>query len=249
MTDSPDIFAAIDAAVGCQQCTGPLGDSPSGDFCSDDCQTAWHTERADQLTGYREPYEHPDGLPGIGSTFYSTTADRDPRPVPDIWLTVIPGVGVFFAVGQRPEFRLPPETADLAADWRAVRTAAVAADTDTQRAAVVLRAASLRTRSNAVITDALRHITDGIGSALAQFAEAIGPVLASFHDGLQRAFGATPGGVAHRHPHSRAECTTAADQRPAWPGQGWPSPRHHDVRPSTAPATTARPRTPRSGHR
>lgn len=39
-----DILAAIDAAVGCQQCEGEL--TVSNDFCSPDCQRAWHAERA-----------------------------------------------------------------------------------------------------------------------------------------------------------------------------------------------------------
>jgi hypothetical protein len=36
-----DIIDRIDAAVGCQQCGGPLGASPSDDFCGEDCQSAW----------------------------------------------------------------------------------------------------------------------------------------------------------------------------------------------------------------
>ena len=38
-----DILAAIDAATGCQYCEGVLGSSPSGDFCSEECQYAWHS--------------------------------------------------------------------------------------------------------------------------------------------------------------------------------------------------------------
>ena len=52
---SPDMHAAlsaIDDAIGdksgggCQQCAGPLGVSPSAEFCSEDCQQAWHEARA-----------------------------------------------------------------------------------------------------------------------------------------------------------------------------------------------------------
>jgi hypothetical protein len=50
-----DILAAIDAAVGCQQCGSPLGGSPSTDFCSSGCQEAWHAARSDELVGYEEP--------------------------------------------------------------------------------------------------------------------------------------------------------------------------------------------------
>lgn len=54
-TDGVDILAAIDAALCCQHCGGPFGVSPSADFCSDDCQQAWHAARSDELVGYREP--------------------------------------------------------------------------------------------------------------------------------------------------------------------------------------------------
>lgn len=37
-----DILATIDAATGCQQCGGPLGDSPSDDFCRERCRMAWY---------------------------------------------------------------------------------------------------------------------------------------------------------------------------------------------------------------
>ncbi len=54
-TGDVDILAVIDAALGCRQCGGPLGDSPSTLFCSDDCQRAWHAARSDHLVGYQEP--------------------------------------------------------------------------------------------------------------------------------------------------------------------------------------------------
>jgi hypothetical protein len=44
----PDVdttLTAIDQALdGCQHCGGPLGHSPSPDFCSEDCQHAWHAD-------------------------------------------------------------------------------------------------------------------------------------------------------------------------------------------------------------
>lgn len=40
-----DIIAAIDQAVGCQQCGNPLGSSPSSDFCSEYCQRMWQASR------------------------------------------------------------------------------------------------------------------------------------------------------------------------------------------------------------
>ena len=45
----PDILDRIDAAVGCQQCGGPLDGSPSGDFCTEDCQDIWHAGQVGAL--------------------------------------------------------------------------------------------------------------------------------------------------------------------------------------------------------
>lgn len=56
---SGDILDRIDAAIGCQQCAGPLGDSPSSDFCSPDCLEGWHGRRVEPLTGYEEPWDLP----------------------------------------------------------------------------------------------------------------------------------------------------------------------------------------------
>lgn len=44
-----DILAAIDEVLGCQHCGGPLGQSPSVDFCSDDCQRNWHAAGSTDL--------------------------------------------------------------------------------------------------------------------------------------------------------------------------------------------------------
>lgn len=49
-----DIFAAIDAAIGCQNCGGELGESASSDFCGAACQAAWHAAHVEPLTNYRE---------------------------------------------------------------------------------------------------------------------------------------------------------------------------------------------------
>jgi hypothetical protein len=69
-----DTLAAIDAATGCQWCQGSLGKSPSRDFCSQDCQEAWHASRTERLTGYREPWDRPWDFPGVGTDTASTRA-------------------------------------------------------------------------------------------------------------------------------------------------------------------------------
>lgn len=45
------------AAPGCQKCGGSLADSPSDDFCSEQCQAIWLTEKTDRtpLEGGQEP--------------------------------------------------------------------------------------------------------------------------------------------------------------------------------------------------
>lgn len=46
-----DFIDQLDAAIGCQQCGGPLGDSPSDDFCGEGCQERWHATRPRRLAG------------------------------------------------------------------------------------------------------------------------------------------------------------------------------------------------------
>ncbi|MGW4114801.1 hypothetical protein ACWEFJ_28335 [Actinosynnema sp. NPDC004786] len=55
-----DIIDLIDAAIGCGHCGGDLGDSPSFDFCSDECQTTWHAQRADVPEAMPEPDDLPE---------------------------------------------------------------------------------------------------------------------------------------------------------------------------------------------
>lgn len=62
-----DILDAIDAAVGCQLCGGPLGNSPSDDFCCQEHQQAWCSARTEPLVGYEEPWGRPWDFPGVGT--------------------------------------------------------------------------------------------------------------------------------------------------------------------------------------
>ncbi len=56
-----DLLERIDAAVApaCAVCAGPLGDSPSDDFCGPDCQQVWHAGRSVALERYQEPVDVP----------------------------------------------------------------------------------------------------------------------------------------------------------------------------------------------
>ncbi|WAL67114.1 hypothetical protein ORV05_04820 [Amycolatopsis cynarae] len=56
-----DIVSDIERAIGCQHCGGPLGDSPSRDFCRQECQEDWRAERA-------EPLPFPSYLAGLDWT-------------------------------------------------------------------------------------------------------------------------------------------------------------------------------------
>lgn len=57
MTTLDATLAAIDNATApaCVVCTGPLGDSPSDDYCGEACQTAWLAAKGEDLVGYQEP--------------------------------------------------------------------------------------------------------------------------------------------------------------------------------------------------
>jgi len=44
--EAGSVISAIDQVIGCQQCGMPLEESPSGDFCSEDCQETWYLARA-----------------------------------------------------------------------------------------------------------------------------------------------------------------------------------------------------------
>ncbi len=177
-----DILDAIAAAVGCQHCEGPLGDSPSDDFCTDLCQEAWHAAHGDRLLGYREPWDRPWDFPGIGTDFHSTGASRyflgdepgvaTPRsqrghPAD---LVIIDEVHTWVA-RQRPEFRLPRSTGNLAADHRAALAARRAATTDAQRAAVELRFVSLRERATVELRFESRVVFESLAAGVARFAD------------------------------------------------------------------------------
>jgi hypothetical protein len=43
--DLATTLTAIDKAIGCQHCGRALDQSPSPDFCSEDCQQEWHQRR------------------------------------------------------------------------------------------------------------------------------------------------------------------------------------------------------------
>lgn len=62
-----DILDAIDAAIGCQQCGGPLGASPSDDFCGEGCQRTWAAARVGHA-----PVDHC----GIGQVLTRPQRDR-----------------------------------------------------------------------------------------------------------------------------------------------------------------------------
>jgi hypothetical protein len=148
-----DILDRIDAAVGCQQCGAPLDGSPSDDFCSDDCQTAWHSARAVELVGYREPWHHPRDFPGIRTNAYRS-----------------------------PVFELPPETDSLAVDWWCAQQAEVAARTDDQCVAVQLRMESLRARReelNRLAAERIREAVDGFVNRTREIMQGLTPAFQS----------------------------------------------------------------------
>lgn len=88
----------------CVECGGPLGDSPSDDFCSPEHQERWHSKTAihaivrpaSRAASYRIPYvpaatwprppiPHPAGgitYPASESDYRQWIEDTDPDPAP-----------------------------------------------------------------------------------------------------------------------------------------------------------------------
>lgn len=174
MDSSSEFLARLDAAVGCQQCEGPLGDSPSDDFCSDICQHRWHAARADRLPPSDDAAQVLVGedhvrvplrsdLFGPGRLYPTPERLHEDRPVrvlcpEDGCDEALPVTGFGAAVGRcvRHErehrlrtWRLPVMTRDLLGDVRKARHAERTAVTDAQRAAVALRMQQLRERTQA----------------------------------------------------------------------------------------------------
>lgn len=99
MPDISSTLAAIDAVVGCHQCGGELGASPSDDFCSEACSRLWKAGRVGVRTdGLGEPilsevdevsahWEHLHPAALFGSSYVVTRGDGpypELRPVPHV---------------------------------------------------------------------------------------------------------------------------------------------------------------------
>lgn len=90
MSDLQVTLDAIDQVTGCQHCGGPLGPSPSDDFCCEAHQAAWHAARVDRP----KPEPGPAGLPymspsredGAVAEVWAAAPDRESmRRVPDFF--------------------------------------------------------------------------------------------------------------------------------------------------------------------
>lgn len=85
----PDIGAAltaINAAIGdrtCRRCGHPVGNSPSPDFCSEDCQQTWHEQQA-----------APAPPPASGRVPDASTSPATPHAPPLGWLGQPPPAGI-----------------------------------------------------------------------------------------------------------------------------------------------------------
>lgn len=199
-----DILEVIDQAVGgCHECGGTLQDSPSDDFCGDGCQQAWHAARADELVGYREPWDRPEDFPpGVipPEAFEDGMPALQPMTSAEA-LRLAEQFSEGLAAGIRgqspPEFRLPRSTGNLAADCAAARLALLAATTDEQRAAVRLRMESLAERQWEQSAELARQLDQAFAplrEAMAALAEAgatwmqqIGEQMRPYFEGLRRA--------------------------------------------------------------
>lgn len=207
-----DILAAIDAAVGCQQCGGPLGDSPSTDFCSERCDLSWRARHVEPLVGYWEPWHRPWDFPGIGTEQHRSNRSAQPAtPAPPFLSSDAQALGEHLVQGlaeglrARPpvvtgpmamihvewpglQFRLPRSTSDLLADWQVARIAQATASTDAQRAAVALRIESLTERSRAEMTaraEAFRGVMDEISVRFRGTMDTIGTLFGQIRESLR----------------------------------------------------------------
>jgi hypothetical protein len=153
-----DILEVIDAATGCQQCGGPLEDSPSSDFCDPGCQRRWHARHAHALDPWSD--DAAPVYPGYDAARWRPEGSDEGSQgeAVAILLGADPGVSfVHHIVDQwrqtvqraRQSWRLPRSTGDLDADTRAWRRAANTARTSAQVAACNLRQQELHVRRRA----------------------------------------------------------------------------------------------------
>lgn len=115
MSDPAMTLAGIDVAIGCQQCGGPLDDSPSSDFCNDDCQADWHAARTQPLDGYREPWLRPADFPGVGTESSSTCGDELDRPFGGAFEEVVAAMRPIRAAAEQFARAFANPSGDLAA--------------------------------------------------------------------------------------------------------------------------------------
>jgi hypothetical protein len=165
MTDN--ILDRIDAAVGCFNCHGHLADdSPSGDFCSAECQAEWHASHAVPIERYREPWDRPWDFPGVGTDAFRN-ATRTPRRLASNHLAPL----AIDIVLEPAEFRLPRMTGNLLTDVLALDRAIRAATTPAQRAACSLRSAQLREGQLEAHQQMIRALRPAFEAASRSFAE------------------------------------------------------------------------------
>jgi hypothetical protein len=126
MPADPTFLDRLDAAIGCQQCGGPLTDSVSDYFCGEQCSTRYGIGRAP----YQRTYD------------YFENVDEDEHGWTPEDLTDLEPVGWITP----PAWRLPRSTGDLEADQRALERAEVAAVTGSQMRACAYRRQSLAER-------------------------------------------------------------------------------------------------------
>lgn len=117
-----EFLARLDAAIGCQQCGGPLTESVSDIYCSERCSMIYSGSRASDLAyQYWDEDEHG----------WTAEALADLEPVS--WIAP-------------PVWRLPRSTGDLEADGFALAHAIDTSTTDAHMAACELRRQSLAER-------------------------------------------------------------------------------------------------------
>src|SRR4051812_13682841 len=130
MPADPTFLDRLDAAIGCQQCGGPLTESVSDYFCQQQCSEAYAAERAPSGRSY-------DYFSDVDDYGRGWSADDLADLEPVGW--IVP-----------PVWRLPRSTGDLEADQAALLRACDAVQTPEQQRACDVRQDSLDERQRAI---------------------------------------------------------------------------------------------------
>jgi hypothetical protein len=226
MTDN--ILDRIDAAVGCFNCHGHLADdSPSGDFCSAECQAEWHASHVVPIERYREPWDRPWDFPGVGTNAFRHATRTPRRPASNHRAPLAIDI-----VLEPAEFRLPRMTGNLLTDVLALDRAMGTATTPAQRAACSVRSAQLRERrleAREQMIRALRPAFEAASRSIAELGQQMAAALSAASASFEQLRGAAGGVDRAVRGDVMERALVAARSRNTGPDQRRRAPRRIDA--------------------